>query len=206
MIAAIAKMARPVEVNGEKFTHFGVLPPNIDVVKSAITEDFGKVAVIEGAVKAGRVILMRSEDDDAGVKVDLETLKLFDVRDAELLHEAIISLLEVDEPADVSGGDGYDRPIVYALRYPFTLGEREITHIEFFARTYGDMRAVWLSDDTIGEFFRRTARLVHDGTEELPISNEVLSKIDGADIVGIALHVLPNFRKGGGELKIMRRR
>ena len=205
MFAAIAKMARPLEINGEKFTHFSVLPPNIEVVKAALADDFSKVAVIEGAVKAGRVMLMRGETD-AGVKVDLDALKLFDVRDAELLHDAIISLLEVDRPADVSGGDGYDRPIVYALRYPFKIGDREITHIEFFARTYGDMRAVWLAEDTIGEFFRRTARLVHDGTEELPISNEVLSKIDGADIVGIALYVLPNFKKGGGELKIMRRR
>ena len=199
------------DLEGEKMV---ILRPRFAAFKAIADGGFSREATVAAAVhylvKPGNDYVITGKDDETFSARAVEMSDLLDkdgfsvIAIADAALEACGVTDDDDAPPEIEG-DGYSSPIIYKLRWPLTVGDVTVTHIEFRARSYKVMRHVWQADsagESIERFLRHAGRTIHDGgDEDIPMTGEIMGLIDGYDLASISAHVLPVFTQGGGKLR-----
>lgn len=131
--------------------------------------------------------------DGATIVLDEGNLAMIPIQYAKQLRK--MSMDDGSKPGKIlSEGDGIATPILYQLGTPISSGNgKDITEIEFMAKTYGDIEDVLMSDTQIEKTMAliRMARPV--GVELIALPSWAENQITMPDGTSIMIDILPGF-------------
>lgn len=183
------------------FTRFVVEPISyvklVEITQSVVVKDRRDINKI---VKRARIFQQMTAYNEKG-KADFTEVELSALPPAlgKKISRAVDDVLDQKEECKILSdkeSDGVSEPILVKLGSPLTMGTESISELEFQAKTYGDIEAVFAENDAALQsllLIENVAKPITSNLKLQALPSWAVNQITPMDGIFIANNILPRF-------------
>ena len=188
----------PVTIGTHIITQFKIKSLSLKATVSMVNAARDSGADYTVAIQRERFIRQITPIDGTGAAVPftLKDVLELPIYYAKLLRVALTNQPDAPRGEVIKAGDGISEPCVFKLGTPVGTSEGTITELEFFAKTLGDIEAVYASDSGSEQaltLIETIATPLGSAPNLLRMPAWAIDSITIEDGVGIMQDVLPRF-------------